>query len=50
MKERKQSRSMAIGKSKRISIMNGTQEIWDFRPDPNADVIVDVTISEIFTE
>lgn len=47
MKEKKQSFSFTIGKSKRISIMEGTREIKSFMPDPNSDVIIDLTITEI---
>lgn len=48
MKEKKQSISIPVGKSKHISIMNGTQELKSFYPDPNADVVIDITITEIF--
>ena len=47
MPEKKLSWSFPIGKSKRIAIMNGTREVKAFVPDPNADVIIDLTVTEI---
>lgn len=47
MPEKKQSYSIPLGKSKRIAIMDGTKEIKAFVPDANADIIIDITVTEI---
>lgn len=50
MTQKKQSFSIPLGKSKRIAIMDGTKEIRAFVPDANADVIIDITVTEITPE
>ena len=48
MKEVKHSFIIPIGKSKRISVLDMTKEIWSFVPNPDAKLILDINVSEIF--
>jgi hypothetical protein len=47
MIERKKSFSIPIGQSKRIVLLNGTKEVWGTTPDPDAQNIIDITITEV---
>lgn len=48
MKEKKQSFDFPIGKSKNLILLSGTEQIWQYTPDRNNDVIVNINVTEIF--
>jgi len=48
MLEKKQSFDFTVGKTKNLVLMSGTRQIWQFKPDEKANVIVNVMVTELF--
>ncbi len=47
MPEKTQSFQLNLGHSKRISLLSGTVEVFQFTPQPEADVTVEIKITEV---
>jgi hypothetical protein len=50
MNEKKQSFDFTVGKSDSLVLMSGTKQIWQFTPDKNANVVVNILVTEIFPD
>lgn len=48
--ERKQTFTIELGETKRISLFNGTREIWVNLPTKGSNVSIEITVHEIDKE